>query len=61
MDVVITISGKVTISDGDLKSVRAQKMEDLATILYRHGKEVKTTVTPIIEPPTEAKKTNKKV
>lgn len=49
MDVVITITGKVTIADDDLKSVRAQKMEDLATMLYRHGKDVKTGVTPLIE------------
>ncbi|MCK9569883.1 hypothetical protein M0R72_13145 [Candidatus Pacearchaeota archaeon] len=49
MDVVITITGKVTIADDDLKSVRAQNMEELATILHRHGKDIKTGVAVFVE------------
>ena len=50
MDVGITITGKVTIADDDLKSVRSQNMEELATILHRHGKDVKTEVAVLLEP-----------
>lgn len=50
MQVVITITGKVTIADDDLKSVRAQNMEELATILHRYGKEIKTEVAVLLEP-----------
>jgi len=47
MEIEITIKGKLTIPEDDLKSVSAQGPEELATILIRNDKDVKTDVREI--------------
>lgn len=44
IEVQIKISGKVTIPHDDLESITAQGVEELATILIRHGTQVKSEV-----------------
>jgi hypothetical protein len=44
MDIEISIKGKLTIPDDDLKLIKAQGVGELATILIRNGKEIKTDV-----------------
>lgn len=44
MEIEITIKGRLTIPDDDLNSIKAQGKDELATILIRQGKNVKTDV-----------------
>jgi len=50
MEIEITIRGKATIPDDDLKYVQACGLEELATILYRHGKDIKLEVKVLSQP-----------
>jgi hypothetical protein len=49
MEITISISGKVTIPEDDLKMLRASSAEDLATVLVREGRDVKTEVREVYE------------
>ncbi len=44
MDLEITIKGKITIPDDDLKTIQAQGKDELANILIRKGTDIKTDI-----------------